>query len=206
MLFSNADEFIKVIPQTKPNLPLILTGQAAIWVESKRPESSTYHLHYLYNNKSFPVIEYINQEWFYLSWSLGKYYTKPLAQIITPLSLRLGTYQTLSVEALYLPDNPTRTPSNCGSSVETESTLDNGQESMHAHSQKSMALGFDESTLSGMVTSTLQETTTIEGTLQAGEIDMYQAFTTTGVGGEPDGDGSYSFKVGGNGPPPGGSG
>ena len=173
VLFSNTDEFVEVVPRIKPDLPLALTRQATIWVESERPGSSVYHLCYPYNDESFPVIEYINQEWFYLSWSLGKFYTKPLTQIITPLSLGLGTYQTPLVKALYLPNNPMRTPLNCGSSAETESTLDNGQESVHARSQKSVALGFDESTLSGMATSTLQETATVEGTQQVGETDMY---------------------------------
>ena len=57
--------------------------------------------------------------------------------------------------------------------MKTESTLDNRQESAYARGQKSIALGFDESTLSGMATSTLQETATVEGTQQVGETDMY---------------------------------
>ena len=60
VLFSNADKFVEVVPQIKPNLPLTLTGWAAVWVESERPGSSTYHLRYPYNDESFPIIEYIN--------------------------------------------------------------------------------------------------------------------------------------------------
>ncbi len=60
VLFSNADEFVEVVLRTKPDLPLMLTGWATIWVESERPGSSMYHLHYPYNDESFSIIEYIN--------------------------------------------------------------------------------------------------------------------------------------------------
>ncbi len=169
--FSNADEFIKAVPQTKPDLSLVLTRWATIWVESKRSGSSTYHLHYPYNNESFPIIEYINQEWFYLNWNLGKYYTKPLSQITTPLSLGLGTYQTPLVNALCFSDNSVGTLSDSGSSNKTESILKNGKELVYMHGQKvehtnqvagvvkhnnSVTLGFNESILPRMATNTLQ--------------------------------------------------
>jgi len=44
----------------------MLTETTTIWVKSKQLEASMYHLHYLYNDKCFLAIEFINDQWYYL--------------------------------------------------------------------------------------------------------------------------------------------
>jgi hypothetical protein len=76
--FPDTEESIEVVPQERADLPHMLTGLAAVWVESEGLETNTYHLRHSYDDKNFPAIEYINKDWFYLNWNKGKYYTKPL--------------------------------------------------------------------------------------------------------------------------------
>jgi len=86
-------------------------------------------LHYLYNDESFPAIKYINNDWFYLSWNLRKYYTNPLSQITTPLSFRLGTYQTLLVEVLSVLRELMEASSDSGDLRKVENVLNSERES-----------------------------------------------------------------------------
>ena len=76
-------------------------GWAAVWIDLAQINASAYHLHYLYNNQSFPPIEYINNNWYYLNWDNRRYYTKPRSQIDTPMSFSLGTHLTPSIEAVF---------------------------------------------------------------------------------------------------------
>jgi hypothetical protein len=38
------------------------------------------------------MIKYINNEWYYLYWNKGSYYTKQWSKIPTPISFGLGTH------------------------------------------------------------------------------------------------------------------
>jgi hypothetical protein len=96
--FSDIEEPVEVVPHAKADLSLMLTGFATIWIELERPEASRYHLHYPSNNKSFPAIEYINNNWFYLDWNLRKYYTKLHSQIAMPINFGLNTWQDSSID------------------------------------------------------------------------------------------------------------
>ncbi len=92
---------IKVKTRSSMDLPLSLIGWAAVWIDLAQINASAYHLHYLYNNQSFPPIEYINNNWYYLNWDNRRYYTKPHSQIDTPMSFSLGTHLTPSIEAVF---------------------------------------------------------------------------------------------------------
>jgi len=74
--FPENGEPVEVSPQSYTDLPLLLMGWAAIWVQSEKPKASTYHLCHSYNDHSFPAIEYINHDWYYLDWDNKQYYTK----------------------------------------------------------------------------------------------------------------------------------
>jgi hypothetical protein len=117
------------------DLPLALTRQAAVWVDSERPEASAYHLRHLHNDISFLVIEYINDEWYYLNWNRGKYYTGPLLLITMPISLSLGTTDTPSVAAVLLPQEPEVTLSVSESVKKEESSLEDKDEPVLAQDQ-----------------------------------------------------------------------
>jgi len=99
------------VPRVRTDLPWTLTGDAAVWIESKEPSSGTYHLHHPRGDKNCPAIEYINKDWFYLNKEKGKYYTGPLSRITTPNILGLGTYRTLSPTATPILESSTETPS-----------------------------------------------------------------------------------------------
>jgi len=107
LVFSNTGEQTKVVPCACADLLWTLTGDAAIWIESKEPNNSTYHLHHLRGNKNCLAIEYIDKDWFYLSKEKGKYYIGPLSQITTLSTLGLGTYWTPSPNALPIPKSST---------------------------------------------------------------------------------------------------
>ena len=70
---------IKVIPHAYTDLLVSLTGDAAIWILSKKREASAYHLKNPTNSQSVHAIKYINDDWYYLQWREGKYYTTPCA-------------------------------------------------------------------------------------------------------------------------------
>jgi len=53
---------IEVKTRSSADLPLSLTGQAAMWIDSAQINVSAYHLRYLHNDQSFPPIEYINND------------------------------------------------------------------------------------------------------------------------------------------------
>jgi hypothetical protein len=80
-------------------------------VELKQLKASAYHLRHLYNDKSFPTIEYINNQWYYLDWNCRRYYTGPLSYITTPISLGLGTLQAPAVNIALLSREPVETAS-----------------------------------------------------------------------------------------------
>ena len=80
-------------------------------MDSKLPKASAYYLYHLHNDISFLATEYINDEWYYLNWNSGKYYTEPLLLIKTPISLSLGTADALSVYAMLLLWEPESTSS-----------------------------------------------------------------------------------------------
>lgn len=197
----------------------MLTSKVAIWVESEQPRASAYHLHYLYNDKTFPTVEYINNEWFYLDWNLRKYYTKLLSQITTPLSFGLGTHQAPFIDAFNLSNNSTDSPTHSECMSDTKSPFEN-REGVHNRKTKltelivettksykdSVAFGFDEAYTSQMATNTIQEVVATEGTLHGGGAEMYRAFTQAGAGGEPYAEGSYGLEAGGCGTLPGGLG
>ena len=64
--FSENNNPVEVKTRADVNLPLSLTGRAAIWVNLTGPEINTYHLNSLSQNQEFPVIEYIHNEWYYI--------------------------------------------------------------------------------------------------------------------------------------------
>ena len=66
---------MEIVLCAKADLPLELTGNVAIWVESAQPGASAYHFVHPSSDKSSPAIEYINNQWYLLSWDEGKYYT-----------------------------------------------------------------------------------------------------------------------------------
>jgi hypothetical protein len=112
----------------RADLPFTLTRKATIWVESKQPEASAYHLRHPYNDKSFPAIEYINNQWYYLDWNCGRYYTGPLSYIMTPISLDLGTLQAPVVNIALLPREPVETTSESAGMEENENVLEDEDE------------------------------------------------------------------------------
>jgi len=64
--FLDIEEPIKVVPHVRANLLFMFTGGVAVWVESERPKASAYHLQHPYNDRSFPTVEFINGDWYYL--------------------------------------------------------------------------------------------------------------------------------------------
>ena len=58
--FPEEGELVEVVPCVKVNLPSEVTGNIVIWVESAQPGASAYHLVHPLNDKSNPVIKYIN--------------------------------------------------------------------------------------------------------------------------------------------------
>ena len=74
--FPENDDPIEVKTRANTNLPLLLMGWAAIWANLTRPETNTYRLSSPSPTQEFPVIKYINNEWYYLYWDKGSYYTK----------------------------------------------------------------------------------------------------------------------------------
>jgi len=121
--FSKTEDSVEVVPRVRADLPFMLTRKAAIWVELEQPEASAYHLCYLYNDKSFPAIEYINDQWYYLDWNHRRYYTGPLFYITTPISLGLGTLQAPAVNVALLPREPVETASESIGVEENENVL-----------------------------------------------------------------------------------
>ena len=98
--FPNIGEPVEVVSYANTDLPLTLTGFAAIWIESEGLEASGYCLHYPSNDESFPIIEYINNSWFYLDWNLGKYYSKLHSRIATPINFGLNTWRDSLINIL----------------------------------------------------------------------------------------------------------
>ena len=187
--FPDTEDPIEVVPQTRADLPLALTGRAAVWVDSKWPEASTYHLRHPHNDISFPAIEYINDEWYYLNWNRGKYYTGPLSLITMPISLGLGTTDAPSVAAVLLPREPEVASSVSESVKKEESSLEDEDEPVLAQDQLEegeelaaifeekvkiskaghenvFTFGFDASYVPTMATTTWQEAATIKGVAQ----------------------------------------
>ena len=97
------------------DLPLSITGNAVTWLESDRPEASAYHLKFSEDIQSRPAIEYINDEWHYLTWDRTCYYTTPHSRIAAPLNFGLETCHAPLIEASLLSTE----------SVNDESTRDN---------------------------------------------------------------------------------
>jgi hypothetical protein len=122
--FSETEDSVEVVPQVRADLPFMLTGKAAIWVESEQPEASAYHLCHPYNDKSFLAIEYINDQWYYLDWNYGRYYTGPLSYITTPISLGLGTLQASVVNVALLPREPVEPTSKSTGVEENKNVLE----------------------------------------------------------------------------------
>ena len=48
------------------DLPLSLTGWAAVWVDLEDSGLSAYHLRHPQNEQNSSAIEYINHKWYYL--------------------------------------------------------------------------------------------------------------------------------------------
>jgi len=93
-------------------------------VESEQPAASAYHLRHPYNDKSFPAIKYINDQWYYLDWNLGKYYTKPLSYITMPISLGLEICQAPAVNVSLFPREPVEMASESMDVEESEHILE----------------------------------------------------------------------------------
>ncbi len=55
-------DLIEVKTRSSADLPLLLMGQAAVWIDLAQINASVYYLHYLHNDQSFPSIEYINND------------------------------------------------------------------------------------------------------------------------------------------------
>ena len=121
--FSKTKDLVEVVPQVRADLPFMLTGMSALWVESKQPAASVYHLHHPYNDKSFLAIEYINDQWYYLDWNLRKYYTKPLSYITIPISLSLGMCQAPTVNIALFSREPVEMASESMGMKESEHIL-----------------------------------------------------------------------------------
>jgi len=133
--FPGTKEAVKLVPWVKADLPFTLTRKTAIWIESERPEASTYHLQHPYYDKSFPAIKYINNQWYYLDWNKGKYYTRPLSYISTPISLGLGTFQTLVIDILHEKWEPVQTLSVSDSTGRQSNTVEGEDELVSSASQ-----------------------------------------------------------------------
>ena len=131
MEFSNTGEQTEVVPRARADLPWTLTGDTAVWIESKEPSSGAYHLHHPRGDKNCPAIEYINKDWFYLNKEKGKYYTGPLSRITAPNTLGLGTYRTPSPTATPILESSTEMPS------ESENSRERGEESLQKEHKQS---------------------------------------------------------------------
>jgi len=57
---------VEVSPHMNADLPLSLTGWAAVWVDLEDSGLSAYHLRHPQNEQNSSAIEYINHKWYYL--------------------------------------------------------------------------------------------------------------------------------------------
>ncbi len=203
---------VEVVPRMCGNLPLSITGHAATWLESDRPEASAYHLKFSEDTRSCPAIEYINDKWHYLMWDHARYYTTPHSRIAAPLNFGLGTCYASSIEVSLLStesvnDESMRDDSHTDKSAPTSVQSPLVNEEFQERPRKAFAFGFDANMLPiEMATTTLQETTINHGLAQGEDIDMYCAQVYPGAGGDPGGEGGHGFETGGGGPPTGNSG
>jgi hypothetical protein len=77
--FAGEEESIEVKPRARANLPTSLTGNAVVWTSSDQGATSAYHLLDPKDPQHSSAVEYINDQWYYLTWADGKYYTTPRA-------------------------------------------------------------------------------------------------------------------------------
>ncbi len=221
--FLDTEEPVEVVPHVRANLSFTFTGGVAVWVESERPEASAYHLWHPYNDRSFPAVEFINGNWYYLDWNNGKYYTGPQSRITTPIGLGLGTCEAPSINATLLLREPVHTPSVSEQTKESHNTPEDEDEPVLTQDQEEeggelvaifnrrvtisgvnredvFAFGFNASALPAMATTMIQQTMTGTNAL-SGSAEMHRTFTSLGTGGRPNEERSDGLEAGGGGPP-----
>jgi hypothetical protein len=114
------------------------------------------------SNKSSPAIEYINDQWYLLSWDEGKFYTNPSLQIELPINLDLSAQHTFPIHQNFLPQEPRRIASISDLTREGDTTSEEDEQVFTSNQREDndlLALGFDASYPSPIATITLQNTT-----------------------------------------------
>jgi hypothetical protein len=84
------DKEVSFPNRTKDDLPVKIKGKA-IWTDHTDPRQSAY---YIQIHKYHYSIEYINENWYHISWGMGTYHTKQGHKITQHLNIGLGTKKT----------------------------------------------------------------------------------------------------------------
>ena len=205
--FAGEEESIEVKPRARANLPTSLTGNAVIWTSSDQGATSAYHLLDPKDPQHSSAVEYINDQWYYLTWADGKYYTTPRARVPTSFHLGIDTPSTASLRFTREVTEPTSESSSAKSSeeVELEPRYQSRDQDSTRQSREAFVFGFNDEAIlpSTMATVTLQNTTVSPELAHGEDAEMYRATFCSGTGGQQSGDDGEGIPFGGGGPPSG---
>jgi hypothetical protein len=202
--FAGEGESIEVKPCTLANLPASLTGSAVVWISSDQGATSAYHLLDPKDPQHSSAVEYINNQWYYLTWADSKYYTTPRARV--PTSFHLGI-DPPSAESLRFSKEATKSTSESSSAksleeVELGQRYQSRDQDSTRQSREAFVFGFNDEAIlpSTMATVTLQNTTVSLELAHGEDTEMYRTTFCSGAGGQQSRDDGEGILLGGGGP------